>query len=251
MKGQLDTVTETVNSILSQREKNDEALVKTSSADDKIVVDITEDGDAFIPKERLNDMVAPFQDRINLLEQQLKRTTEQSASNRESDQLIQSLVGEDDRYAPAYNKYQAARKWVNDKVIDFQQENNIQGQLTSGQALTHVFNDASENEFQKAFPGLDLASVTTAEDSTWHFKRMLKSTADALTPNHEPDQRFRQVMQKPSGLGKSANAKAGEISLTERVGKLSTTDIMDLTDSQIEALTKYMEQDEQKGGINF
>jgi hypothetical protein len=80
---------------------------------------------------------------------------------------------------------------------------------------------------------------------------MLKSTAERFGETKQPDGRFRKVMSKPSGLGKSANAKGGELSLAERVGSLSATDIMKLSDEQLEALTKFMEDDEQRDGIEW
>jgi DNA repair exonuclease SbcCD ATPase subunit len=250
-KGQLDALTGTVNGILTQKEQADKILAEASSKDDRIVVDVTDDGDAFIPREKLDATVAPLQQQVDDLEAQLNETKKQQASARDSEQLIHSLVGEDERYGSVYNKYQSARKWVNDKVVDFQQDNNIRGQLSSGQALTHVFNDEMINEFKSLYPEMDLASVTTAEDSTWHFKQMLQTTADKFDTVHTPDERFRRVVNKPSTLGKSSNAKAGEIPLTERVSKMSATDIMKLTDAQVEALQNYMSDDEQKGGIDF
>jgi hypothetical protein len=92
--------------------------------------------------------------------------------------------------------------------------------------------------------------VTTAEDSQHHFRQMLSHTADKLAPS-EPDSRLTQVLNKPSGLGKSANAKAGEIPLSEKVSQLSATDIMNLTDAQIEALQKSLANEEQTDGIKF
>jgi hypothetical protein len=250
MKGQLDSVTTTINSILTERQQMKESLNK-SSDDDRIQIDVTEDGEAFLPKSKLDDIVAPFQSRIDELEQKLQLANQQQDADKESNQLIQSIIGEDERYGAVYPKYQRARKWVNDRVIEFQKDNNIQGQLTSGQALTHVFDEKMTSEFEKSFPGLNLAAVTTAEDSTWHFKDMLSKSAESLFSKHEPDARFRQVMNKPSGLGKSANAKGGELSLTDRVSQLGSMDIMDLNDDQIAALTKYMQNDEQKDGIKF
>lgn len=250
-KGQLDAVTQTVNAILTQREEAERALAEAGSENDRIEVDITDDGDAFIPREKLDDTVAPLQQRIDALEAQLNESAQQQATARDSENLIRSLVGEDERYTPVYSKYQAARKWVNDKVIEFQQDNNIRGQLTSGQALTHVFDNDLTQEFKTAFPELDLAAVTTAEDSTWHFKQMLESSAEAFEAVSQPDERFRRVVNKPSTLGKSSNARAGELSLSDRVGKLSSTDILNLSDDQVEALSKFMSNDEQKEGINF
>jgi hypothetical protein len=50
------------------------------------------------------------------------------------------------------------------------------------------------------------------------------------------DSRFQKVLNKPSTLGNQANAKAGQLSVLEKVGNLKTEDIMNLTDAQIEAL---------------
>jgi hypothetical protein len=249
--GRLDALTAQVNSILSARQQAEQQLAMASSDDDRIEIDITDDGDAFIPKNKLNDIVSPLQQRIDQLEEQLQLTTSQNSAAQEAEQLMQSLIGEDERYSAVYPKYRSARKWANDKVIEFQRDNNIRGTLSSGQALTHVFDDDAMSEFQQRFPGLDLPTVITAEDSTWHFKQMLSKAAENAIPKVEPDARFRQVINKPSGLGKSANAKGGELSLSERVGQLSATDILSLTDDQIEALQKFQQMDEQKEGIRF
>ena len=255
MKGQLEQVTTTVNSILAQRKDAEEQLAAQASSEKNvngIPVEFTEDGDAFLPTEKLNAIVEPYEQKIADLENMLQQTNQNQVADRESQQLIQSMVGENDAYPAAFSKYQAARKWANDRVIEFQQDNNVQGQFSSGQAMTYVFDDNMVNEFEQHFPGMSLADVVTAEDSPFHFRQMLKSTAKALEPETpEPDARFRQVMQKPSGLGKATNAKAGELSLSERVGALSATDIMNLSDDQIEALSKFMANDEQTDGIKF
>jgi len=250
LRGTVDNMKDTINSILVAREEATSAG-NTGSEQDVINVDITDDGDAFIPREKLDAIVSPMQEEIDDLNERLQLATQQQDAVRESEQLIQSIVGEDESYTPAYNKYKAARRWVNDRVIDFQRQNNYGGQVSSGDAMTHVFDESMTNEFNQQFPEMDLFDVATAEDSAVHFERMLKHTVKNLTPKQEPDNRFRQVLQKPSGLGKSANAKGGELSLTERVGNLSSMDIMDLTDAQVEALSKYIDNDEQKEGIKF
>lgn len=251
MKSQFESMKETVNTILTRREQAEDSLSNVRSDEDIIDVEITDDGDAFIPKNKLDDIVSPMQERINELEDRLQLTTQQTEAARKADELIRQMVGEDERFTPAYNKYQSARKWVNDKVVDFQQDNNIPGEISSGDVLSHVVDESMTNEFNQLFPGLDLGTVTTAEDSTWHFKQMLTKTAEATVPKASPDARFRTVMNKPSGLGKSTNAKAGETSLSDRVGSLSTVDIMGLSDEQVEALSKAIQSEEHKEGVTF
>jgi DNA repair exonuclease SbcCD ATPase subunit len=258
-KGQLDQLTSTVNSILAQREELNQQLDDGSRSGSSkgtingIPVEFNDDGDAFVPQDKLEALTSKYEEKIQELEQSLLLTNQNQQQTAQAQAAVQQMVGEDERYAPVYSKYQNARKWVNDRVIDFQTENNINGAFTSGQALTHVFdeNPALQDEFAKRYPDFDLAQVATAEDSPYHFKTMLKSTAGKLGSLKQPDERFRKVMSKPSGLGKSTNAKGGELSLAERVASLSATDIMKLSDDQLEALQKFMADDEQRDGIKF
>jgi len=68
---------------------------------------------------------------------------------------------------------------------------------------------------------------------------------DDLTasPKEKMDSRFQQVLKKPSALGTQANAKAGQLSVLERISNLSTDDIMDLGDDQVETLLKLAGKD--------
>jgi len=252
MSSKFDGLKETVDTILTRREQGEQALLAERSDQDVIDVEITDDGDAFIPKSKLDDLVNPMQDRIDELEDRLQLVNQSNNAARETEQLIQEMVAKDERYSSTYGKYRNARKWVNDKVVDYQKDHGIQGEVPSGQVMSKIVDDAMVNEFSQLFPGMDLGLVTTAEDSEWHFEQMLSRTTDDLAPKATPnDNRFRQVLNKPSGLGKSTNAKAGELSLSERVGNLSTMDIMDLDDNAIEALSKYIAREEQKEGVTF
>ena len=113
--------------------------------------------------------------------------------------------------------------------------------------MDYVFDTQLRKEFANEFDGLDLVDIVTAEDSQDHFRRMLNNVATVMTPEDNTettgpkdkmDSRFQKVLNKPSSLGNQANAKAGQLTILEKVGNLNTTDIMDLSDSQIEALMK-------------
>jgi hypothetical protein len=187
------------------------------------------------------------------LEQKLEYLSAAGDQRARAQKTIETIVGENEGYGGAYNKYRSARQWVEDKVVDFQRMNNIQGTLSSGQALDHVFNDDLTQEFDSTFDGIDLVDVITAEDSTSHFRRMLSNMSKDMTPkpDNQPDSRFQKVLQKPSGLGKSANAKGGELPLSERAGNMSPSDILSLSDSQIEALEKALLKEEETDGVQF
>jgi hypothetical protein len=257
LKGRLDQVTESVNDILATREQlaTQELEKKVTEANvNGIPVEFTEDGDAFLPMEKVDAITSPYEQKIMELEQKIEYLSAAGDQRARAQKTIETIVGENEGYGDAYNKYRSARQWVEDKVIDFQRMNNIQGTLSSGQALDHVFDDDLTQEFGSTFDGIDLVDVITAEDSTSHFRRMLSNMSErdmTPKPDNQPDSRFQKVLQKPSGLGKSANAKGGEVPLSERAGNMSATDIMGLSDSQIEALEKALLKEEETDGITW
>jgi hypothetical protein len=255
LKGRLDEVTSTVNHILTTKEEQaaQQLEKKVEAKVNGIPVEFTEEGDAFVPTDKLEHLTSPYEERIKELEAQIEQVSGAADLRAQAQATINGIVGENEAYGPAYNRYQSARKWVDDKVIDFQHSNNIQGTLSSGQALDHVFKDDLKQEFESTFENIDLASIVTAEDSIHHFRTMLSNVAEATTPkpDNKPDSRFQQVLQKPSGLGKSANAKAGETPLSERAGNLTAADIMDLSDDQIKALERSLLKEEQTDGVQF
>jgi hypothetical protein len=250
LKGRLDQVTATIDGILETRQTAPAEPTPADTGVPGITVEFTEDGDAYIPNEKLEAMTSKYEEKIAQLEQELERTAATTQAETAAQQVMNSIVGENESYGPAFGRYQAARRWVENQVIDYQRTNNIQGTLTSGQALDHIFNDGLRQEFSSQFPDIELVDAVTAEDSQWHFRQMLEHTSSRMAPK-EPDSRLTKVLNKPSGLGKSANAKAGEIPLSEKVSALSATDIMNLSDEQVEALQRAMSREEQTDGIEF
>jgi hypothetical protein len=52
------------------------------------------------------------------------------------------------------------------------------------------------------------------------------------------DSRFQKVLDKPSALGGQANAKAGQLSVLDKLNNISTGELMDFSDDQIDTLLK-------------
>lgn len=255
LKGRLDQVTTTVNSILETRQNLGQTSSEEAASKLKgIPVEFTEEGDAYVPSDKLETLTSKYEEEIAALKEELNATRATSSAEREYENVVQSILGEKEEYTPSYQKYRSARKWVEDAVVDWSVQNNVNTTISSGQALDYVFSDEQiAGEFAQRFPGMDLASVVQAQDSTWHFRRMLDSVAGTLQSLHDApkDGRFQRVMNKPSSLGRTANAKGGEPDLVQRVGSLSATDLLKLTDEQVAALEKFMLNEEQSDGISF
>jgi hypothetical protein len=262
ISGKLSQLTETVNGLLSNR---DTAARKTiADATDAnqaqgLPVTWTKDGEGFIKTEAIDEVLNPYKNKILELEQTLQISNNRNSANTEAEKVRRAIVGEDERYDKAYNKYQAARKWVVDQVADFAKQNNISVALSSGEALDNVFDDTDvESEFEVAFPGLDIEDIVTAEDSKRHFRKTMSNMAEAMTPGEEIDpnakkinSRFQKVLDKPSGLADNANAKGGNLTVMDKLESLSAEDIMNIDDATADKLLKAIGAEEKSGGVNF
>lgn len=242
-----DKLTETVNNVLLTRPTPKVGKTSVEKVDDTLKFDYDDDGNPVAKTDQLKAIHAEELNALNTkvanLEAMLQQGNEAQSAADEGQKKINAIVGSDDRFGPAYNKYQAARKWVEDKVIGYQEENQIGGLMTSGQALDEVFDDATTADFAAAFPGINLERVVTAEDGQTHFRKTLSSIADAMSPTGNDDdkgKRISKLMQKPNGLGKAANAKAGEISMEDRLKSLSTEDLLNMTDDQEKLIMKAL-----------
>jgi hypothetical protein len=238
-----------VSTILSQRQRQGiESVTEAEAAGARsqgLQVTYDDDGNGWIDPSAINQITEPFVNRINELEAKLQQSGAEMTAVQKAQKVMEGIIGEDERFGPASGRYRAARKWVEDAVLDFSTSNGINRVMTSGEALDHVFSDAViQNEFKKQFDGLDLVDVVTAEDSQAHFRRTLNNIAGAMTPETDDlsapkdkmDSRFQKVLDKPSTLGTNANAKAGQLSILDKVGSLSTEDIENLSNAQIDAL---------------
>jgi hypothetical protein len=261
ISGRLNQLTDTVNGILDQRDTAQEILNSQRAADPTpsrgIPVQYGEDGEAFVDPSTIEKMLTPYQKKIQQLEEDLQLTESQQAANIEADKIKEAIIGEDERFYLANSKYQAARKWVVDQVIDFSRQNGINHTITSGQALDFVFDKNLQTEFENLHPNMNLVDVVTAEDSQHHFRQMLSnvvgttSMIDDSSPDSTIDSRFQKVLKKPSALGDQANAKAGALTISEKMAQLTPEELIGLTDAQAAALEKALLEEEKTDGIQF
>jgi hypothetical protein len=241
-----------VGTILSQRQQQGtESVTEQQAADARgmgIPVTYDEDGNGWIDPSFVQNMVSPYQREINDLKAQLQHTNAAATALTEAERIKQSIIGEDERFGPAGGRYRAARRWVESAVTDYAKANGITGRnIQSGEALDKVFDANLRAEFNQEYPGLNLLSIVTAEDSQEQFRMALDGIANVMKPDLESpkekmDSRFQKVLEKPSNLGNHANAKAGQLSIMDKIDSFSSNDIMDLSDAQVEALLKLAEK---------
>ena len=248
-----------VSGILSQRQqKGTESLsVHEAAVAQKkgLPVVYDDDGNGWVDQDAVNNLVSPYEQKITYLETKLQQVNTASQAQDAADKVREGIIGEDERYGFAAGKYRAARKWVEDAVFDFAKENGVKRAMTSGEALDYVLDKELRDEFSELHKGIDIVDVVTAEDSQDHFRRMLSNVADVTSPKEDPeprmDSRFQEVLRKPSNLGKNANAKAGQLSVMDKVENLSAEDISNMSDKDINTILEAMGREEKEDGVRF
>jgi hypothetical protein len=248
----LSQVEGAINAMLSQRQQQGmESVTENEAAAARkqgIPVTYDDDGNGWIDPTVITQLTSPYEARINELEAKLQRSDAANSAQNNAEKVMQGIIGEDERYGAASGRYRAARKWVEDQVFEFSRVNGVTQPLSSGQALDNVFADQYlQSEFAKQFEGMDLVDVVTAEDSQMNFRRTLANIADGMAPEEDDtsalpkgkmDSRFQKVLDKPSALGGQANAKAGQLSVLDKLNNISTGELMDFSDDQIDTLLK-------------
>jgi hypothetical protein len=82
----------------------------------------------------------------------------------------------------------------------------------------------------------------------------MSTVADAMTPSEDdtlnaikPDSRFQKVLNKPNSLSGTQNAKAGALSIMDKLESLSSQDLVDIDDKTADKLLAAILAEEKNG----
>jgi hypothetical protein len=240
----------TLNGILSQRQQAGMESVSESQAAEAqrrgLPVEYDADGNGWIDMNALGqELLSPYEQKLMELDNKINMLNGRTQAVDEAERVRQALIGSDERFDAAGRKYRAARQWLEDRTAEHARRQGRRHAYSSGEVLDQVVDADVAAAFKEQFGDIDVYDIVTAEDSKVSFQRMLNNVANVLTPSdvetspaQKMDSRFQQVLQKPSTLGNQANAKAGELSIYDKVNNLTTQDIMDLDDKTVEALMR-------------
>lgn len=263
VEGKLSQIGTTLSELLKQREeKKATEVVKEKQTPEltKIALDLDENGNAFIKPELIAQIVDSNTPKGEIAElnkkiEGLSKAVEEEKERRKAEAIkaestnafektIKSILGEAETYEPAYGSLQKAYNWLNDAIVDYQQENEVGELKSSGHAIDLIEESGIGEKFSKAFPDIDYANIVRMYDSKTDLRRALK----ALTPKAEAkkegiDKLVKKASQKPSGLGSMKNQKSSTSTLDE-IAALSTDDIMGLPDSDIDKIKRLLRASE-------
>jgi len=248
VKGKL----EQINSLLAESMQRKAEQPKEKAADlPKIPVEVDENGNITIDpkyfKDLMKSQLGEFTAPVKEIQEQVAATRQSQEQERAFNKLVSEVLSEDDAYQSAYQKIQRGATWLNNQVVQLQEEHGIKGFIDPDTALDALSGTVIETEFNKAFPDLDFERTMKAYDSKYSLRMALRSATVKPTklqgkPGLDPE-KAKKVLGKPNSLARARDQKNVQGGISEdTLSGLSYEDIDNLTPAERDKLMKVMEK---------
>ncbi len=264
-KGRFEQLSSTVNDILTKTKDKDDSSDDGETKINGIPVSFDDDGNPYISQEEINSLVKGYTSEIDEVRQTLQQSSQQKQMEDAFNSAVDSVVSQDNRFAPARSKLDKARAFLNEKLIEYQKINNVPGQLTPGQAIDILSEEEDIMEdFTEEFPGFDASTALRAYDSKTDLRTALDGIAkldasdkgEEKTEKEEPtgikgdkekSDALKKLLKKPSTHGSTSDKKASQVDVVERVSQVSTEDLIDnLSDDDVAKLESALLKEEMR-----
>ena len=254
LESKLDGITQVISKSFAKREDKIEIPDPEKLPVNRFKVEVDDDGTAYVPvDDALKSFIASqvsVPDTSQKVEE-LERTIEQDRAMREEEQAFQeqveSIVGEDVAYAPAFKEISEAYQWFNARVIDYQKENKLPGFVPTGDAIDIAVRNEWEQDFKKEFPTLEMRSAARLYDGQDDFRSALKGAAvtdGKKAPGKSAASNLKDIAGKASTLASVRNQKGTGGSLTLDEIAERSDEIPDMSDEDVAKLHRLMEREE-------
>jgi len=253
LSSRLEGITQVISESLSKRDEKQPDPEPDKSAIDRFEVEVDDDGRAYVPiSEELKAFVASQNSGSSDEKvEELERTIAQDREMREEEQAFQgqveSIVGENPAYGPAFKEISKAHAWFNNRLIDYQKENRMPGFVQLGDALDIAVSNEWEQDFKKEFPALDMRSTARLYEGKDDFRSGLNSavvTDDKKAPGKSAASNLKDIAAKASTLASVRNQKGTGGSLTLDEIAERSDEIEDMSDEDVKKLHRLMQREE-------
>ncbi|KKN27447.1 hypothetical protein LCGC14_0864630 [marine sediment metagenome] len=254
LEGKMQGITDVFSESMARREELADQKKAESPKIDRLAVQVDDDGAAFIPiDDNLKALLASShatgasKEDVTEIKNQMARNMAIQQQEQGFQDTVQSIVGEDPAYASAHNQLQKAADWFNDKIIRYQEANDLSGIMSTGEALDVAESENIESDFNKQFPGLDMERAVRMYDGKRDLRIALKSVAGTETPGGDKTAaaNLKEIAGKASNLSQMRNQKGtkGTLTLDEIADR--SDEIEDMSDEQVAKLHRLMATEEE------
>jgi len=260
-KTELTQLKTAVSSLLDKKQEIEKDPLPLE--DPKRKVEFEEDESAFVDLSPVKTAIQTESEKTQKQIDQLKQADVIRTAKEQYDKTLNNILDVDrEKYDPAYSKLQEIMKVLNSKVIDAQNRtgtwDNKDGGIDIDVGLDLIDGSPEEQEFLKDFPGVNPINIARAFNSKRDLRFALDHVSETLL-KVDPDDESKKLLEekdaellkkaktKPGSLTNQENQSGADSSLLDRIGKLSTQQIMDISDAEADKIEKLMLDEELRG----
>jgi hypothetical protein len=256
MSGKYDQLSTTVNEILI-KSKASKAVDDVKKAKG-IAIEYDDEGHPYVPQSAIDELVTNVNKSVNTVGSAVQDLATIQDQNNQAKQRLDAVIGRKPEYADVYNRVNAARSFINDKVIEWQKQTGYQNAVSEEDVLTLIQRgDIDMSEFNKTYEGFDVDDIVRSHLTDYTLEKAMNgvlalsqqgddddSQDDGDNTNNKASDTFKKVLSKPNSLGSAANNKGSKTDPFERLAQVSADDLLSLTDDDEAALLEAMAREE-------
>jgi len=262
MKDELEQLKGAVSNLLDTRKEKQEPTPKPLE-DPRKKIEFEEDDSAFVDLTDVKSALSEQGEETQKQLDEIKLAETNRTIKEQYDRTINEVLDIDrEKYNPAYVTLQKAVKSLNDRVIEMQNRTENYGDPKTGglsidRSLDLIDGTPEEKTFLEDFPGLNPTDIARAFNSKRDLKTALNnisktlvedtSNADGILTKKIDDDLLAKAKTKPGSLAGQENQSGASDNLIDRIGNLSSDDIMNVSDAEADKIMKLLLDEEIRG----
>lgn len=259
IEAKFTSVSEALREIRQEREAKAVAEpTPAKPAKKRVQVEVDEEtGDAYVEgeyltREEVEELIkkSGVPEKVQQIEGHLTQQQMMEESERAFQETVNSVIETDsERFSPAIKDLDKTLEWVDKELCDILDDEGIPHGVLSGKAIDILEgNDMFMAEFDKKFPGVDVALVARAYDSKSDLRRALKHYTglkgdESIKPGLKAADNLKRIASKgrPANLGGAPNRSVDTgVADLDDYQNLSQEDIDSMSDAELNKLERAM-----------
>jgi hypothetical protein len=261
MKAELNDLKTAVSTLLEKRVANDKDALEDDDKDPlketRTEVAFDEDDKAFVDLSKVNEKIEAENAKTREELQALKNAKLEEDLKLEFKNNVDSVVAEEETFAPAMDVLQTAFEDLNNAVIKMQERLEIMdgddGALDQDKALDLLHGSDELAEFAEKHPGIDPIKIARAFNTKMdlrsslqdivNVKELAKKNDDDTDDVAKLDDKIQSAKNKPGSLTNTENQAGGNSDLISRIAQLDSADILDMSDAEVAKIEAMLEKE--------
>lgn len=230
-------------------------------------IEFEDDESAFVDLSPVKTAIESESEKTQKQIDELRQAELVRVAKEQYDKTVNEIINLDqEKYNPAYSELQKIMASLNERVIEAQNRTGTmddpEGGIDIDVGLDLIDGSPEEKQFQKDFPGINPINIARAFNSKRDLRHALdhiSSTVLKSNNDDDDDSGAKKILDdkdsdlinkakiKPGTLANQENQGAAADTLLDKISKLDTEDILNISDAEADKIEKLLLDDELRG----